>query len=61
MKILIRASYPNYNMVCRYAQDGPEVFNRNVDDADNVLEGNKPGTVIYTLDGETTRREFPPR
>lgn len=61
MKILIRASYPNYYMVCRYAQDGPEVFNRNVDDADNVLEGNKPGTVIYTLDGETTRREFPPR
>lgn len=61
MKILIRASYPNYHMVRRYAISGPEVFNCNVDDADNTLEGNKPGTVIYTLDGEDTPREFPPR
>lgn len=61
MEILIRASYPNYHMVRRYAQCGPEVFNCDVDDADNTLEGNKPGTVIYTLDGETTPREIPPR
>ena len=54
MKILIRASYPNYHMVRRYAQCGPEVFNCDVDDASNTLEGNKPGTVIYTLDGEET-------
>ena len=58
---LIRASYPNYNMICRYAAEGPEVFNCDVDDSNNVLEGNKPGTVIYTLDGDETKREFPPR
>ena len=61
MKILIRASYPNYQMVRRYALCGPEVFNCDVDDVSNTLEGNKPGTVIYTLDGETTPREIPPR
>ena len=58
---LIRASYPNYNMICRYAAEGPEVFNCDVDDSNNILEGNKPGTVIYTLDGDETKREFPPR
>ena len=57
--ILIRASYPNYQMVRRYAQSGPEVFNCDVDDIHNTLEGNKPGTVIYTLDG--VRLEYPPR
>lgn len=61
MQFLIRASYPNYYMVRRYAFSGPEVFNRNVDDVDNVLEGNKPGTVIYRFDGDDTLREFPPR
>ena len=61
MKILIRASYPNYYMVTRYAHQGPEVFNCDVDDASNTLEGNKPGTVIYTPDGEDTPREIPPR
>ena len=61
MEILIRASYPNYQMVRRYAEYGPEVFNCNVDDANNTLEGNKPGTVIYSLDGETEKHEFPPR
>ena len=61
MHFLIRASYPNYHMVRRYAFSGPEVFNRNVDDVDNVLEGNKPGTVIYRLYGDDTLREFPPR
>ncbi len=61
MKILIRASYPNYHMVCRYAQSGPEVFNCDVDDAQNTLEGNKPGTVIYSFDGDDTLYEIPPR
>ncbi len=61
MKILIRASYPNYQMIKRFAESGPEVFNWNVDDTNNVLEGNKPGTVMYCLDGETEFREFPPR
>lgn len=57
--ILIRASYPNYQMVRRYAQYGPEVFNCDVDDARNTLEGNKPGTVIYSIDD--VRLEYPPR
>ena len=61
MKILIRASYPNYQMIRRYAECGPEVFNWNVDDLNNVLEGNKPGTVIYSFDGESQQHEFPPR
>ena len=58
---LIRASYPNYFMVKKYAEMGREVFNRNIDDKDNTLEGNKPGTVIYTLRGDNQPHEFPPR
>ena len=57
----IRASYPNYHMVCRYAQCGPDVFNCDVDDVNNTLEGNKPGTVIYDLEDGSGEREFPPR
>ena len=58
---LIRASYPNYFMVKKYADMGREIFNRNVEDKDNVLKGNKPGTVIYTLDNAPQKHEFPPR
>lgn len=58
---LIRASYPNYFMVKKYADMGREIFNRNVDDKDNLLKGNKPGTVIYKLEGDKERHEFPPR
>lgn len=58
---LIRASYPNYYMVKKYADEGREIFNRNIEDKDNVLKGNKPGTVIYKLEGEEQRHEFPPR
>lgn len=58
---LIRASYPNYFMVKKYADMGREIFNRDVDDKDNQLKGNKPGTVIYKLEGDNVRREFPPR
>ena len=57
----IRASYPNYHMVCRYVECGPEVFNCDVDDVRNTLEGNKPGTVIFDLDDGSGSREFPPR
>ena len=61
MEILIRASYPNYHMVRRYAQQGPEVFNCDVDDVNNTLEGNKPGTVIYSYEEGGEKHEFPPR
>lgn len=56
----IRASYPNYYMVNLFADKGEEIFNHDSGDPDNLLEGNKPGTVIYqTTDGE--RHEYPPR
>lgn len=56
----IRASYPNYYMVNRFAQEGPEIFNHDSEDPLNPLEGNKPGTVVYrTEDGKI--HEFPPR
>lgn len=58
---LIRASYPNYFMVKKYADMGREIFNRNIEDKDNLLKGNKPGTVIYNLEGDSERHEFPPR
>ena len=61
MEILIRASYPNYHMVRRYARQGPEVFNCDVDDINNTLEGNKPGTVIYSYEEGGEKHEFPPR
>ena len=59
----IRASYPNYFMVQLYAREGREIFNHDSEDPANRLEGNKPGTVIYRLDGESkdTVHEFPPR
>lgn len=59
----IRASYPNYFMVCLYAREGREIFNHDSEDPTNRLEGNKPGTVIYRLEGDAdgTTREFPPR
>jgi len=59
----IRASYPNYYMVQLYAHHGQEIFNHDSEDPANTLEGNKPGTVIYRLEGEdeSARHEFPPR
>ena len=59
----IRASYPNFFMVNLYAHEGREIFNHDSEDPLNLLEGNKPGTVIYRLEGDnpTTTREFPPR
>lgn len=59
----IRASYPNYFMVNLYAREGREIFNHDSEDPANKLEGNKPGTVIYRLEGDSkeTIRELPPR
>ena len=48
----IRASYPNFYMVNLYAREGREIFNHDNEDPLNQLEGNKPGTVIYRLEGE---------
>ncbi|MDY5968482.1 MAG: hypothetical protein SPJ13_00480 [Bacteroidales bacterium] len=58
---LIRASYPNYYMVNLFATNGYELFNHDNDAEDNPLEGNKPGTVMYTLEEVEGRFEFPPR
>ncbi len=57
----IRASYPNFYMVSLYAREGREIFNHDSEDPENRLEGNKPGTVMYKLEGEETVYEFPPR
>ena len=57
----IRASYPNYYMVQLYAREGRDIFDHDSEDPENQLEGNKPGTVIYRLEGEETMHEFPPR
>ena len=58
----IRASYPNYYMVNLYAREGREIFNHDSEDPGNKLEGNKPGTVIYTpADKPDSARELPPR
>ena len=59
----IRASYPNFYMLNLFAHEGHEIFNHDSEDPGNLLEGNKPGTVIYSLDGdpEGVRHEFPPR
>ena len=64
IKFRIRASYPNFFMVKKYADEGRDVFNRNIDDKENRLLGNKPGTVRYLLDTDPQdgpMREYPPR
>ena len=58
----IRASYPNFYMVTLFAREGREIFDHDSEDPANQLEGNKPGTVIYRLEGsEESVHEFPPR
>lgn len=59
--IKIRASYPNYYMICKFAHEGETVFNRNVGDVENKLLGNKPGTVLYQVENDATIYEIPPR
>ena len=62
-QLRIRASYPNYYMVNLYAHEGHEIFDHDSEDPSNQLEGNKPGTVRYQLEGDPDDlyREFPPR
>ena len=62
-QLRIRASYPNYYMVNVYAREGHEIFDHDSEDPANQLEGNKPGTVRYQLEGDPDGfyREFPPR
>ena len=52
----IRASYPNFFMVKLYVDCGREIFEKGKE-----YEGNKPGTVIYQLEGEDENREIPPK
>ncbi len=60
-QFIIRANYPNFYLVYLYATQGSEIFEHNADERDNPLEGNKPGTVIYSLNGIEGTFEFPPR
>ncbi len=60
-QFIIRANFPNFYMVYLYATQGAEIFNHNADEKDNPLEGNKPGTVIYSLHDVEGSFEFPPR
>lgn len=60
MKFLIRASYPNYYMVNLYATLGQQPFDFDNEDKNNLLFGNKPGTVVCTRPDGTTF-EYPPR
>ncbi|MDD4142335.1 MAG: hypothetical protein PHR20_06050 [Bacteroidales bacterium] len=53
---IIRASYPSYFMLNLFAKSGRIAF-----EEANELEGNKPGTVIYRLQGEDVDREIPPK
>lgn len=55
-KYIIRASYPNYFMVKLYVEQGRKIFEKA-----NEREGNKPGTVIYHLEGDDKAYEIPPK
>ena len=52
----IRASYPNYYMVKLYAD-----YDRFIFEKKNEREGNKPGTVIFTLTDDDTQYEIAPK
>lgn len=55
-KYIIRASYPNYFMVKLYVEQGRRIFEKAYE-----REGNKPGTVIYHLEGDDKAYEIPPK
>ena len=55
-KFFIRASYPNYFMVKLYVDKGRYIFEKS-----NEREGNKPGTVIYSLKDNDNIFEIAPR
>ncbi|MEG2665641.1 MAG: hypothetical protein RSA02_01325, partial [Bacteroidales bacterium] len=52
----IRGSYPNYYILNLFVQKGWREFEK-----DREPEGNKPGTVIYTLENEKEEKEIAPR
>lgn len=52
----IRASYPNFFMIKLYAEQKRFIFEK-----ENEREGNKPGTVIYQLQGDPTLHEIAPK
>ena len=52
----IRGSYPNYFMLKLFVEKGWREFEK-----DREPEGNKPGTVVYILPGESQKREIAPR
>ena len=54
-KFFIRAHYPNFYMIKLYAEQGRSIFYKQ-----NEKEGNKPGTVIYTLKGSTQTHNIAP-
>lgn len=54
-RFFIRAHYPNFYMIKLYAEHGRSVFYKQ-----NEKEGNKPGTVIYTLRGSNEPHNIAP-
>lgn len=60
MEFKIRASYPNYYMMHLFASCEGDI-SENIFAVENKPEGNKPGTVIYRLDGESKYNEIAPR
>ncbi len=52
----IRASYPNFFMLKLYVDENRYIFEK-----ENEREGNKPGTVIYQIEGDSTYYEIAPK
>lgn len=52
----IRASYPNFFMLKLYVEQKRYIFEK-----ENEREGNKPGTVIYQLEGDDSLYEIAPK
>lgn len=60
MDFKIRASYPNYYMMHLFANCDGDI-SENIFAVENRPAGNKPGTVIYRLDGDEAEHEIAPR
>lgn len=56
IRFRIRGSYPNYFLLKLFVEKGWREFEK-----DREPEGNKPGTVVYTLPGEEQAREIAPK
>ncbi len=52
----IRASYPNFFMLKLYTEQNRYIFEK-----ENEYEGNKPGTVIYQIQGDDSLYEIAPK